>query len=338
MAGISPVNTLVFNPADYINTSATAQTKTGALILGVDPGSSELLRLGGSARINGSVTSTGPLVSTIASAITMDTGDEKRLLATGPNNATHATIKIITASANASLYTLGMSITNGQVSIPSGALIIGTDPIGIELLRVGGGFRFTADSILASTTDATSATAAALVISGGAGIGKRSFLGTIGSTFKGNVVAGVQDGTAAVSGQSGEVLSSTVTGVAAAATGTVGDVASLALSPGDWLISAHATISGGATGLTSGSQQKLSVVTTSATDGTEGDTMQINTILALSANGKHALSIPQLRVNISSATTIYLTSSVTYAAGSPTAAAKLRPRKSARIAWLYARH
>jgi len=201
--------------------------------------------------------------------------------------------------------------------------IIGADPGGSELLRCAGGFRFTTDSTLTSTTDATRTTAAALVISGGAGIGKRSFLGTIGSTFKGNVIAGVQDGTAAVSGQSGEVLSSTVTGVAAAATGAVGNVTSLALDPGDWLISAHATISGGATGLTSGSQQKLSVVTTSAANGTEGDTMQVNTILALSANGKHALSIPQLRVNISATTTIYLTSSVTYAAGSPTAAAKL---------------
>jgi len=184
----------------------------------------------------------------------------------------------------------------------------------------------TGNLTLLSTTDATAATAAAVMAASYAA-SKRSFLGTIGATFKGNVLAGVQDATAAVAGQVGEVLSSTVTGVAVAATGTVGNVTSLSLTAGDWLISGHVTISGGATGLTAGSAQKLSIVATTATNGAEGDTMQVNSVLVLLANGKHALSIPQLPANISSTTTIYLTSEVTYAAGSPTAAGKLIARR-----------
>lgn len=173
------------------------------------------------------------------------------------------------------------------------------------------------------TTEAASVSSANIVNQGGLGVAKRSYLGTIGASFKGNVNAGVQDATAAVAGQVGEVLSSTVTGVAVAASGTVGNVTSLSITAGDWLISGQCVISGGATGLTAGSAQKLSIVTTTATNGTEGDTMMSNTIDALTANGKHALSIPQLRINISSTTTYYLTEEVTYAGGSPTAAGKL---------------
>lgn len=176
---------------------------------------------------------------------------------------------------------------------------------------------------LESTTDSTAIGNGASINPGGHSVAKRSFLGTIGSTFKGNVLAGVQDATAASAGQVGEVLSSTVSGVAVAGSGTVGNVTSLSITAGDWLISGHVVISGGATGLTAASTQKLSIVTTTATNGTEGDTMMATTITALTANGKHALAIPQLRINISATTTYYLTEEVTYAGGSPTAAGKL---------------
>jgi hypothetical protein len=181
----------------------------------------------------------------------------------------------------------------------------------------------TYDSYFAGTTEASAVGTASFIIVGGLGVAKRSYLGTIGSTFKGNVDAGVQDATAAVAGQVGEVLTSTVTGVAVAATGTVGNITSVSVTAGDWIVSGHCVISGGATGLTAASVQKLSIVTTTATNGTEGSTMMTNTVLALSANGKHALAIPQLRINISSTTTYYLTEEVSFTAGSPTAAATL---------------
>ncbi len=176
---------------------------------------------------------------------------------------------------------------------------------------------------LANTTEATSVSAAATILLGGLGVAKRSYLGTIGSTFKGNVNAGVQDGTAAVAGQVGEVLSSTVSGVAVAGSGSVGNVTSVSLTPGDWLISGNVVIAGGATGLTSGSTAKMSIVATSATNGTSGDTMAQESVLALLANGLFEMCIPQVRVNISATTIYYMTEEVTYVAGSPTVAGRL---------------
>lgn len=162
-----------------------------------------------------------------------------------------------------------------------------------------------------------------IVASGGASVALRSFLGTIGATFAGNVLAGVQDGTAAVTGQVGEEIKSTVSGVAVAGTGAVGNITTISLTAGDWLVSAYAVITGGATGLTSGSTAKLSIVTTTATNGTNGDTMAQQSIYSLVANGLQSLSIPAKRIRISAPATYYLTEEVSYAAGSPTAAATL---------------
>jgi hypothetical protein len=176
---------------------------------------------------------------------------------------------------------------------------------------------------LTATTDATSTTTGSLITAGGVGVAKRSYLGVIGSTFKGNVLAGVQDATAAVAGQVGEVISSSVTAAAVAGSGNVGNVTSISLTAGDWLISGMTVFTGGATGLTVNSTVKTSIVTTSATNGTSGSTMTQESVLALLANGLFEQSIPQVRVNISATTTYYLTEECTYAAGSPTVAGTL---------------
>lgn len=154
-------------------------------------------------------------------------------------------------------------------------------------------------------------------------IDSRVTLGTIGATFSGCVFAGVQDATAAVAGQVGEEIKSTVSGVAAGATTVTGNVTSISLTAGDWLLSAYVVISAGATGLTSGTAAKMSIVTTSATDGTSGDTMVQESVLALLANGLFTMALPAKRVRISSTTTHYLTANVTYVAGSPTIAGSL---------------
>lgn len=173
------------------------------------------------------------------------------------------------------------------------------------------------------TTEASAIGTANSVNAGGASVAKRSLLGTIGSSFKGNVLAGVQDATAAVTGQVGEVLSSVVASVAAASSTTTGNVTSLSITAGDWLISGFAVFAGGATGFTSGSTIKLSIVTTTATNGTSGATMVQSSVLALLANDLFTLSIPMLRINIAATTTYYLTATVTFAAGSPTVDATL---------------
>jgi hypothetical protein len=184
-------------------------------------------------------------------------------------------------------------------------------------LQVNGGIR------TLGTTEATSTTVAALLSDGGLGIVKRSYLGTIGATFKGNVLAGVQDGTAAVTGQVGEEIKSTVSGVAVAATTTVGNITSISLTAGDWLLSGYCVISGGATGLTVSTTAKMSIVSTSATNGTSGDTLVQQSVLVLLANGLFTMAIPAKRISVSSTTTYYLTEEVTFAAGSPTVAATL---------------
>jgi len=143
------------------------------------------------------------------------------------------------------------------------------------------------------------------------------------NTFAGNQIMGVNNATADTAGAVGETLSSTVSGVAVAATGTVGNITSLSITAGKWEIKAFAVYSGGATGLTAASTAKMSVVSTTATNGTSGSTMAQESIPALIANGFVSLSIPAVIINITSTTTYYLTEEVTFAAGSPTVAATI---------------
>lgn len=187
--------------------------------------------------------------------------------------------------------------------------------------------RSTGATTYSVSTDASAVGTASVVLAGGIGVAKRAYLGTIGSTFAGNVIAGVQNGTAAVSGQIGEVISSTVSAVALAATGTVGNVTSITLTPGDWDIAASVVIAGGATGLTSGSTAQASIVTTTATNGTAGSTMTQQTVHSLVANGLAALTPPMQRINISTSTTYFLTVQAAYTAGSPTASAIITARR-----------
>ena len=182
---------------------------------------------------------------------------------------------------------------------------------------------FSAVTEVSNTTEATAIGAAAHIVEGGQSVAKRSFLGVIGSTFKGNVLAGVQDGTAPVAGQMSEVISSTFTGVAAAATTVTGNVTSIVLTPGYWLIMGQMVISGGSTGLTNSTIMKHSIVTVSASDGVVGDTRLDDWVMALKTSAFISRLLPTLVVNITSNTTYYLTSAITYAGGSPTYAGKL---------------
>ena len=143
------------------------------------------------------------------------------------------------------------------------------------------------------------------------------------NTFAGNILFGVNNATADTAGQVGETITSTVSGVAVAATGTVGNVTSISLTAGKWEIKAWAVIAGGATGLTSGSTAQMSIVTTTATNGTAGATMTQQSVYALIAAGLIQLDIPTVVVNITATTTYYLTEQVAFVAGSPTAAATI---------------
>ncbi len=173
------------------------------------------------------------------------------------------------------------------------------------------------------TTEATAIGTASTVVDGGMTVAKRSWLGTIAAAFKGNQIAGVQDGTAAVAGQVGEVLSSVVSAVSVTGSASAGNVTSLVVTAGAWNIQAFAVINGGATGLTVNSTAQLSVVTGSATNGTAGSTMAQESVLALLANGLFSMSVLPVPVVITGSITYYLTEQVTFAAGTPTVSATL---------------
>ena len=71
----------------------------------------------------------------------------------------------------------------------------------------------------------------------------------------------------------------------------------------------------------------MSIVTTTATNGTSGDTMVQESVLVLLANGLFTMAIPAISANTSATATRYLTVECTYVAGSPTVAATLTARR-----------
>ena len=190
-------------------------------------------------------------------------------------------------------------------------------------LVCSGGIAAAKKIIVGSAAVSTTATSGALIVNGGAGIGGPSTFGAISATFAGNIIAGAQTGVAAVAGQVGEEIKSTVTGIAAGATATAANTTSISLTAGDWLLSGYVVISGGATGLTSGTSAKVSIVSVPATNGTSGDTMAQESVLALLANGLFTMAIPAKRISIAATTTHYLTTEISYVAGSPTVAGTL---------------
>jgi hypothetical protein len=141
---------------------------------------------------------------------------------------------------------------------------------------------------------------------------------TFAQTFLGFV-----DASTAAAGKLGEEIKSTVAAAAVGATTVTANWTSIALTAGDWLVSALGIIKGGATGLTTGTTAKMSVTTTTGADGVSGSTMAQESILALLANGIFPLTIPQVRIRVAAPTTLYLTGNVTYAAGTPTIDATL---------------
>ncbi len=187
-------------------------------------------------------------------------------------------------------------------------------------MTAGGSLAIAQDFRARQTTDSSSVSTGSAVISGGMGVAKRSFLGTIGSTFSGNVIAGVQDATGDTAGAVGEELTaiqSTATNYTA--TATYQDITSLSLTPGKWRISAFATLlSNGATlTATANAIFAISTATASATGVTEGkgDIAYISEALN-AVSGKESIDLFKV-VNISATTTYYFSSQATFTVGNP---------------------
>ena len=148
-----------------------------------------------------------------------------------------------------------------------------------------------------------------------------SVMGTIGASFNGNVVAGVQSGLAAIAGQVGETVESKVsTSVPAAGSGVYLALTSITLGPGDWVISASASddVSGTATPTGGGYIEALiGTVAGSITGATRGYDWVRQAHGTGEAPGLFCFSIPSKRVNILASTTYYLNVLNTYGAGQP---------------------
>lgn len=170
------------------------------------------------------------------------------------------------------------------------------------------------------TKEATSVSAANLISAGGLGVAKRSFLGTIGGTFKGNVLAGVQDATAAVSGQVGEKIESTISSPQnAAATGVYLALTSISLTAGDWIISGWVESIPNGSVITVDAATELVIGTTSASNtGSTAGYDRATENHAVAAGTRHQIIVPAKRVNISATTSFYANVLATFTVGTPT--------------------
>lgn len=172
---------------------------------------------------------------------------------------------------------------------------------------------------ITDTTDSTSSVTGAQLVTGGLGVAKRSSLGTIATTFSGNIFAGVQDATAVAAGQVGEVLTgaqSTPTNFTT--TNTIQNLTSISLTRGDWLETATMTLAMNAATEVAAAEAAcyLNDTTASATGAVEGETIGYLYEPA-SASSVHATVTIIYHENISAAKTKFLNGKAVWTAGNP---------------------
>lgn len=230
-----------------------------------------------------------------------------------------------TAGANLTQFALNFGQTEQHATgaVALNQTILFTGP---TLSAVGTSTTTTADTLAISApvagTNMTLTTANSLhLTSGNFQNDGTSTLGTIGSTFVGNVNAGVQSGRAANAGEVGEVLTvNTSTYTNYTTTATLQQVATLSITPGAWDITAYGTFSGAGATLTStgNSVWGLSTTTASTTGTTEGlgDLGYISEAGVNVTSGKSSIVLHKV-INISTTTSYFLNSSAVFTGGNP---------------------
>lgn len=134
---------------------------------------------------------------------------------------------------------------------------------------------------------------------------------------------GVVDASTAAAGIVGECLTANVTAQALGGTGAAGNIVTLNLTAGDWIIEGSATLFGGTTGFTAASLVSLSLNTTTATQNTNTFMVSSDSIQALVASGYKGMRAPKMHLSVNATTPVYLVATASYVAGSPTAAAQV---------------
>ena len=156
------------------------------------------------------------------------------------------------------------------------------------------------------------------------------------STLSGGVV-GTVTGDAAVAGNVGELLTSTVpTPGAVATTATSVNITSLSLTPGDWDVSAScvsaltgstSTVYSCALGVVTATQlTQAGGAAANMTVGTDPRTIQ-SAVFGATVTGTYTQNIAPVRVAVGATSTLYLVANNTYSAGSQTVYGTLRARR-----------
>lgn len=147
------------------------------------------------------------------------------------------------------------------------------------------------------------------------------------ASFAGNNVRGVSNASSAAAGMVGEYFESLFDGTTAAASGSLVQVGSLALTAGDWDVSGYANLEWtGTTTATlnnSGFEIDLSTTTASSSGTTVGKSRVFCTLpnnsTATGAGGRAVTCIlPRQQVSISGSVTYFLNAAATYGGSAPT--------------------
>jgi hypothetical protein len=173
---------------------------------------------------------------------------------------------------------------------------------------------------IGDTTEASAVGTAAETVAGGLGVAKRSFLGTIGSTFKGNVLAGVQDATADTAGAVGEVTQGTnqTTYTNFTTTNTYQQLAVLtSLAPGRYRIVATATYYGNAATVAALSEATFAISTTTASAAGAVEGRSLGYIVQQITSSLHQTITLDTDINISAATSYYFNGKANFTVGNP---------------------
>lgn len=217
-------------------------------------------------------------------------------------------------------YALQAGATNTFINCPTGGSVFFrvNDSNKVTLTSSSMSFGAGVPVTISDTTEATTVSAASTIVVGGLGVAKRSFLGTIGATFSGNVEAGVQNATAVAAGQVGEVIVSNVsTYTNYTTTATIQQVTSIALTAGDWMEYATVTYFGNAATNAADGEfvSYLCDTTASATGAVEGETLvyQDQPI----TGSLHRTVTMSLHENIGAAKTKFLNSKCAFTVGNP---------------------
>lgn len=148
-----------------------------------------------------------------------------------------------------------------------------------------------------------------------------------------NMTTGVTDGSSASAGDIGELLASTVASGSAVAltTATGKDVTTLALTPGDWDVSAVVDrVLSAATATQFACGVSLAANTMPSQAGGSGlgtDPAAVQVASFTTVTGNYTQAVPPVRVSISANTTLHLVAQDTFSAGTVAAFGTIRARR-----------